>query len=343
MRDKYIRAFSKLGTEINDFLEGSHMDGKLSKQLEDNMLRAFHENGWFTEDNIRLSLQGIASWLSEEKLSTWLEKYPPSEDSQRVGIIMAGNIPLVGFHDLLCVLLSGHQAMIKMSSSDKVLLPILIDRLSEIEADFSGKTSLVERLSDFDAVIATGSNNSARYFEYYFRNKPHIIRKNRNSLAILSGIESEEQLRELGKDIFCFYGLGCRNVSKVLLPEGFDLNRIFGAITEFEGVAMNKKYANNYDYYKAFYMLNKADLLENGFFLMKEDSSLYSPVAMLFYQFYSDANDLKTILEIEEENLQCLVTDIPGLPRSVPFGKSQFPTVDDYADGVDTMKFLCDL
>ena len=342
--DKKVGAFAELGKEISEICKnGEFAVNSLGERLVSKIGQAFHENGWFTRENVLMSLEGISTWLSEENLTNWRKHYSINPESRKVGLIMAGNIPLVGFHDFLCVLLSDNKAKIKMSSSDKTLLPVLVERLIEIESSLKDQIEFVLKLEDYDAVIATGSNNSARYFEYYFRDKPHIIRKNRNSIAVLTGDESEEELKELGKDIFSYYGLGCRNVSKVLVPEDFDLNRLFGAIIDYSEVAMNKKYANNYDYYKAFYLLNKADLIENGFLLMKEDSTLHSPVSMLFYQRYQNENDIRDYLEIEEENIQCVVSKSSAIPNAVPLGKSQMPAVDDYADGVDTMHFLSQL
>lgn len=340
MQEKSIQAFSKLGQELKSGLAGE--ESPLFARLQEQFSRTYSENGWFTEDNIRRALYGISDWLDERNLSSWAEKYAQT-DPKRVGIVMAGNIPMVGFHDLLSVLTSGHKAVVKLSSSDKVLLPILMQRLTDIEADLTPNIEFVDKLKDFDAVIATGSNNTSRYFEYYFRDKPSIIRGNRNSMAVLSGDESEEELEKLGEDVFTYFGLGCRNVSKLLIPQDFDLDRIFGAFVGFADVAMNKKYANNYDYYKAIYILNKADLLENGFLLMKEDSSLHSPVSMLFYQRYSDIKEAKDILSIEADQLQCVVSHLDEIDHAVAFGDTQRPSISDYADGVDTMKFLSEI
>lgn len=344
MVEKRIQAFAKLGEELkNIFRLDSFESNALGEKLKSNIMPAFYENGWFSEENIMLALEGISSWLSKEELQKWLSVYNTSGGGKRIGIIMAGNIPLVGFHDLLCTILSGNIAVVKMSSSDKILLPILLDRLVELEPSLKNSYEFIDRLTSFDAVIATGSNNSARYFEYYFRNKPHIIRKNRNSVAVLTGKESSESMKEFGRDIFNYYGLGCRNVSKVYFPEDYDINKIFSAITGFSDVAMNKKYANNYEYYRAIYMMNRADLLENGFFIMKEDSSLYSPVSMLFYQRYQSNSDLLKMLKTDEKNIQCIVSEHTLIKNAVPFGKSQCPSLSDYADGVDTMKFLTEL
>lgn len=343
MREKFIEVFVALGQEIEAYLNDSTQISIFREQLKQKVGEAFYESGWFTEDNVKLSLKGISSWMKGESLTLWLKNYPEVKSPKDVCIIMAGNIPLVGFHDLFATLLSGNKALIKMSSNDKVLIPVLLSRLVELEPLFEQRFQYIDRLTDYDAVIATGSNNSARYFEYYFKSKPHIIRKNRNSIAVLTGKESDFELSELGKDIFTYYGLGCRNVSKVFIPTGFDINRLFNAFVAFDYVAMNKKYINNYEYNKAIFMLNKADLLENGFFMMKEDPSVYSPVSMLFYQYYKDLDEVNTFLENEDEHIQCVVTGVSGLKKAVPFGKSQFPAVDDYADGVDTMSFLCAL
>ena len=324
-------------------MDGGDPEGTFSKTLDSKMELAAAHNGWFTEGNVNQALLGIVQMTDADKIQKWTSKYNLDQDrsqAKRIGIIMAGNIPMVGFHDLLCTLCAGHNAVVKLSSDDRVLLPFITDTLFEIEPSLKDSVEYVERLENFDAVIATGSNNSARYFEYYFKNKPNIIRKNRNSIAVLDGSETKEELTEFGKDLFLFYGLGCRNVSKVFLPKDFDLNRIFGAIMGYEDVADNKKYANNYEYYKAIYLMNSDDLLENGFFLMKEDTSLYSPVSMLFYERYDDIKEVNSFIENESENIQCIIGKNESLPARIDFGKSQLPELWDYADGVDTMDFL---
>ena len=250
---------------------------------------------------------------------------------------------MVGFHDVMCVLVSGHKALAKMSSEDNILLSEIFKILTHIAPDFTDKIKIAnEKLNGYDAVIATGSNNSARYFKSYFKNVPHIIRKNRTSIAILDGNESDETLELLANDIFLYFGLGCRNVSKIFIPENFDLDRIFKALYKYKDILNHNKYANNYDYNKAVYLLGNNQLLDNNFILLKEDASLSSPVAVLHYEFYDDINELSDHLENEKENIQCIVSNNAPI-NSLKFGEAQQPKLWDYADGVDTLLFLTNL
>ena len=297
-------------------------------------------NGWFKEKEVRRAFKGISSWLTEEKLDSWLSNYSFNEKLQkRVAIIMAGNIPLVGFHDFISVFLSGHISVIKMSSDDRHLLPALVKTMNLFNEGVNDLVEIVEdRLVDFDAVIATGSDNSARYFESYFGKQPHIIRKNRNSIAILSGDESKDELSKIGEDIFNYYGLGCRNISQIWIPENFELKRFFEAIFEYSDIVHHNKYANNYDYNKAVYLMNQEALLDNGFILLKEDKSLHSPLGMLHYVRYKDPSEYETFIEANKDQLQVIVGK--GFEA---LGNSQCPDLTDYADGVDTMRFLQEL
>ena len=274
--------------------------------------------------------------------SAWLSPYKLKEvaSPKKILIIMAGNIPLVGFHDFLTVLISGHKVVIKMSSTDNVLLRLLIDKLISIAPEFKERISFIEEVKNrkFDAVIATGSDNSAEYFEYYFKGAKKIIRKNRRSVAVLDGSESDMELQGLANDVFAYFGLGCRNVSKLFLPKGFDLDNLFKAFYRYSDVINHKKYGNNYDYNKAIFLMGSNDLIENGFLLMKEDKSLLSPVAMLYYEFYNDMHTVEQFVEENAEQLQCVVSK-----KYIPFGNTQKPNLWDYADGVDTVEFLRDL
>ena len=299
-------------------------------------------NGWFTDENVRKSLQAHAEWLTEDKLGEWAKRYdiPENSDSKRtIATVLAGNIPLVGFHDILTVLLSGNQVLIKFSRDDARLIPFLLECLVSFHSEMKDLIRVTPgKLTDFDAVIATGSGNTARYFSHYFGKHPHVIRKNRTSVAILTGDETEEELKMLGEDVFTYFGLGCRNVTKVLMPVDFDLDRMFGAFYSYGEIANHNKYANNYDYHKALWLLNGEDLLENGFLLVKEDEQLVSPVGSLFIQRYKDEQEVASYLKENEGDIQCVVG------RShVPFGKAQSPDLMDYADDVDTMKFILEL
>ncbi len=297
-------------------------------------------NGWFTKSNILKSLKGIAGWLDKSTLSEWVKQYVnvDIEHSKTVGIIMAGNIPLVGFHDLISVFLSGHKATAKLSSDDKHLLPEVLNILSEFDNRILNWIKITERLTDFDAVIATGSNNSATYFNSYFEKYPNIIRKNRTSVAVINGSETKEELKLLGEDIFSYFGLGCRNVTQLLIPQDFDLDRFFDAIFEFDPIINHNKYANNYDYNKAVYLLNLQELLDNGFILLKEDDSLNSPLGVLYYKRYQGQGEVDDFLNKNQDKIQAVIGH-----DYIEFGQSQCPELTDYADGVDTMAFLTNL
>jgi len=302
---------------------------------------AEENNGWFTKDNIAFALKGWSESLTHENMSQWLKPYQLNTTKAKyVAIIMAGNIPLVGFHDFLSVLISGHSVLVKQSSNDKHLLPYLAKYLEYVEPKFKGKIKFTEsNIENFDAVIATGSNNTVRYFEYYFKNKPSIIRNNRNSIAVLTGNETNEDLKNLSEDIFRYYGLGCRNVSKLFVPKAYNFNALFEAIYHWNPIIEKAKYANNYDYNKAVYLMSEFDMLENGFFMIKEDKSYASPIATLFYEYYDSCDTLKEKLDQEKHQIQCIVSK--GFTESeVAFGSTQNPELWDYADSVDSIEFL---
>jgi hypothetical protein len=309
--------------------------------------RAEHENGWFTKPNIALALDAITQDMLEAgQLAQWLARYPdlsPPAHPKSIGLVMAGNLPAAGFHDLLCVLASGHRALVKLSSKDKLLLPWMAELLEEIAPELGKRIQFTERLQGFDAVIATGSNNSARYFRQYFGRVPHIIRKNRNSLAVLSGSESPEELEGLGHDIFDFFGLGCRNVSKIYLPAGYDIPQLMDALEPFATLADHNKYLNNYEYQRSLLLLNKVPHFASNFLLLKEDTGIASPLATVYYEHYSSMEEVRSTLEAKEEDIQCVVTHLPEIEDAVPFGQSQRPRLWDYADRVDTMRFLAEL
>lgn len=307
--------------------------------------QAEQQNSWFTPDNLRFAFDTWATSLEEDKVRQWLSAYGGLEttSAKKVLIVMAGNIPLVGFHDLLCVLVAGHKAIVKLSSNDRVLLPFLVEQLKPFAPDWAETVSFTEeRVSDYDAVIATGSNNTARYFEYYFGKKPHIIRKNRHSVAILTGKETPEELYALGKDIFQYYGLGCRSVSKLFVPQNYNFDSFFEAIYPYHSIINEQKYANNYDYNKAVYLMSLYQLLENGFLMLKEDEGYGSPIATLFYEYYNDTQSLKQRLATDTEKIQCVVAH-NFTKGEIAFGETQKPQLWDYADEVDTLHFLLNL
>jgi hypothetical protein len=301
-------------------------------------------NGWYTPENVYFAIDSWANALTEENIEQWLSKYNFENSSPKtVGLVLAGNIPLVGFHDFICVLLSGHKVQVKTSSNDQFLLPFLANYLTSIEPALENYIQFSEtKLTDFDAVIATGSNNTARYFEYYFKNKPSIIRKNRNSVAVLNGSETKADFAALGEDIFRYFGLGCRNVSKIFVPNGYVFDAFFEGIFGHQDVIHYEKYANNYDYNKAVFLMSNFKLLDNGFLTIKEDLSYASPISSVFYEYYDDLETLKVKLASEEDQIQCIVSS-ELVPNSIPFGKTQKPEMWDYADNVDTMAFLSSL
>ncbi|WP_111707798.1 acyl-CoA reductase [Lutibacter citreus] len=307
--------------------------------------RASEFNGWFTLNNVLNAFESWSEALSAENLAKWTANYNFSNnvDEKSIAIIMAGNIPLVGFHDFLSVLISGHKAIVKQSSNDKHFLPLILKFLEHQNANFKGKVIFTEgKLEKFDAVIATGSNNTARYFEHYFGKYPSIIRKNRNSVAILTGNESKDELENLGEDIFQYFGLGCRSVSKIFIPEDYNFDLLFNALYKYNNIINYKKYENNYDYNKAIYIMSLFNVLENGFVMLKEDESYASPIATLFYEKYKSVDDLMLKLNSKKDQIQCVVSNLDA-NKFVKFGKTQYPNLWDYADNVDTLEFLLNI
>jgi hypothetical protein len=301
-------------------------------------------NGWFTTQQVYFSIQSWAEALTEDNLNKWLSPYNLNNSTPKtVGLIMAGNIPLVGFHDFLSVVISGHKVAIKTSSNDQHLIKFLANYLLSINPNLENFITFTDgKLENFDAVIATGSNNTARYFEYYFKNKPSIIRKNRNSIAILNGKETPDDLEKLGEDIFRYFGLGCRNVSKLFVPKGYNFDAFFKAIYTQKEVIYYEKYANNYDYNKAVFLMSNFKLLDNEFLTIKEDVSYASPISSVFYEYYDTLDSLKTQLLNDIDQLQCIVSN-NLVENSIAFGETQKPKLWDYADNVDTMLFLSSL
>ncbi|MFS4483134.1 acyl-CoA reductase [Hyunsoonleella sp. 2307UL5-6] len=343
-----ISAFVKLGDFIRQFSEETiQKDDNIAHNaiffdgFKHQLKLAQEHNGWFTAENIQFALNSWANALTFSNISKWLAPYDIKETTPKtIAVIMAGNIPLVGFHDFLSVLISGHHVLIKQSSNDKQLLPYLSKYLEHVAPQFKGCIKFTEeKLENFDAVIATGSDNTARYFEYYFKGKPSIIRHNRNSVAVLTGKESTKDLQHLSEDIFRYYGLGCRNVSKLFVPKNYDFTAFFEAIYHWHPIINKAKYANNYDYNKAVYLMSEFDMLENGFFMIKEDKSYSSPIATAFYEYYDTLDNLKKKLEAESHQIQCIVSK-GVVENEIVFGQTQKPELWDYADSVDSIKFL---
>ncbi len=313
-----------------------------TSQLSAIIESAQHYNAWFTPEEVKKSLNSLGKMLNEDELEHWFSAITMTKNPKKIGLILAGNIPLVGFHDVLCVLATGNIALIKMSSSDDKLLPAILNNLTSIEPSIGNHIQYLERLKDFDAIIATGSNNSSRYFDYYFGKVPNIIRKNRNSVAILSGIEMPSEIENLGNDIFDYFGLGCRNVSKIYVPKGYEMKNFFEPLEKYQPIINHFKYNNNYDYNKSIYLVNAVKHLDNGFLLVKEDTSFTSPLAVLFYEEYNSLSEIETLIEKESENIQCVISnlDLNLKKAKISFGQGQHPKLWDYADDVNTIEFL---
>jgi hypothetical protein len=353
--NKRINAFVLLGKFLQQFGNDKikQNDNKLNDLFYEDFAelieRVYQYNAWFTAENIRTAVEEISNMLEEKAMNDWLISYKSNlfDDNKvkNIAVIMAGNIPMVGFHDLLCVLISGNKLTAKLSSNDNLLLPFVSKVLIAIEPEFAAFIQFTDKqLQNIDALIATGTNNSASYFEYYFSKYPNIIRKNRNALAVLTGKETPTELTLLGKDVFQYYGLGCRNVSKLFVPKGYKFDTFYESIYEFKNVVSNNKYANNYEYNRTIYLMNsEPSLLDNNFLLLKEDVNNTSPIGVLFYEYYDDINILKERLEREREQLQCVVSNSQKIENAIPLGKAQSPSLVDYADGIDTMEFLIGL
>jgi len=338
-----INERTELISHIGDFLK-NYLDEKYDNKKDDNLIefekvikKAQSNNSWFTDENIKINLTYWSKKLIKTNLNQWLSKYNLKDTSRKnIAIIMAGNIPLVGFHDFICVFLAGHNSIIKLSSNDKYLIPFLLN-LVKFPSD--RVVYLDGMLKDYDAVIATGSDNTSRYFEYYFKNKQSIIRKNRNSIAILDGNETDEELKSLSHDILTYFGLGCRSVSKLYVPKGYNFDSFFNSIFAYKDLINNHKYANNYDYNKAIYLMSEYKFLDNGFFMIKEGKEMHSPISTINYEFYDNISHLSEKIKQQEENIQCVVSNIKFEGR-IDFGETQNPSLNQYADNIDVMNFL---
>lgn len=335
---KFLGQFSNKGIEKNDKIPFNDL---FFEQFKTKIKIAEQHNGWFTKENIICAFETWSKTLNSNDINQWISKYNFNNlSSKNVAIIMAGNIPLVGLHDFLCVLISGHNAVVKQSTNDKYLLPLIASYLEYINPNLKGRITFLDvKLKDYDAVIATGSSNTGRYFEYYFKDKPTIIRKNMNSVAVLDGNETREELKALAEDIFRYFGLGCRNVSKLFVPKNYNFDLFFKAIYRWHPIINHNKYANNYDYNKAVYLMSEFKIQDNGFLILKEDASYSSPIATLFYETYTNSKNLKEKIDFNAEKIQCVVGKDLEL-NEVNFGETQHPKLWDYADGIDTVDFL---
>ena len=344
--DERIHAFTELGEILNELLRGElhhPLSNKFKERFDTDTEVAFHHNGWFDKPSVDKALTHLLPWLTTDALKAWTSPYLKTfspESPKTIGIIMAGNIPLIGFHDLLSVLISGNRVLGKTSSKDPLLPKLVLDILKAIEPRFTDFIELTnDRFSAIDAVIATGSNNSMRYFEHYFGKYPHILRGNRNSIAVLNGSETKEELKALGEDIFTFYGLGCRNVTNLIVPSGYDFSNFFEAIEPLNAVIQNKKYANNYEYNRTVWLLNSEQgLLDNNFLIIKPQETIGSPIGTLFYQFYDSSSEVADMIHREDRNIQCVVGK-----EYLPFGVAQQPGLEDYPDKVNVLDFISSL
>ena len=331
-----INAFVKLGERISK-IEG--------EEFQDLARRVENKNSWFTPQSTKQALDALAALLDEGSLRAWASQYALKDnvEAKEIGVMMAGNVPAVGFHDMMCVVISGRKMHGKLSSTDEVLMKWISSELIKIAPEMENYISFQDMLKGKAAYIATGSDNSARYFDYYFGKYPHIIRKNRTSVAVLRGGESVEDYVALGQDIFLYFGLGCRNISKLYIKEEQQLQHFLDAIESYNTIIHHHKYRNNYDYNKSIYLVNQRPHLDNGFLLLTTDDHLVSPISVLYYDIYEDEEQLSKKLESQQDKIQCIVSKDGSLKNSIPFGDAQCPGVRDYADDVDTMEFLISL
>ncbi|WP_313100882.1 acyl-CoA reductase [Epilithonimonas sp.] len=340
LNENKILGLEKLGQFIIEFFSKNDDNySEKEERLAYLMTRSEIENPWFTQENQRYNLEQWASLFTKENIENWLFKYQLSNSSKRVGLILAGNIPLVGFHDIISVILSNHIPIIKLSSKDRLVLPFLLElwnQFSNNEIEYH----IVEKLENFDAVIATGSNNTARYLEYYFKDNLSIIRKNRTSVAVLKGDESDAELQLFANDIFRYYGLGCRNVTRILIPNDMKLDRLFENFINYKDIINHNKYANNYDYNRAIYLLNQDQFWDNNFVMLKEDEKLFSPLSVINFSRYNTLEEAKEFVEAYKDEIQTVVAKPELGLESIGFGETQNPSLDTYADNVDTMAFL---
>ncbi len=327
------QAFFKLSETVK-----SHLHSKSNPLIQDSIQKAESLNPWFIERFVNVMLLHISDLCTPSSIEKYMNSFKVSSSPKNVLVIAAGNIPMVSFHDVMSVLLSGHKLIFKPSSKDTVLTKMILYLLQEFDASLSDKIYIQEgRISakEIDAVIATGTNNTAMHLNHYFAKYPRIIRNNRTSIAILDDTETPEDLRKLADDILLYFGLGCRNVSKIFIPKNFDIQKLFAVIYDYNFVMQHHKYMNNYDYYKSIYLLNRESFLENNFLIIKQSKQLHAPVANLFYESYEDSNDVKRYIQQEKNNIQTIVGK-----NHTPFGQAQFPDISDFADGINTKEFL---
>ncbi|MBT8232216.1 MAG: acyl-CoA reductase [Saprospiraceae bacterium] len=332
--DSRIKAFAQLSDCINENNE----------ELQSVVVQACLKNPWFNKENVWKALLAIKQqFLDESLLKAWLSHYDSNQftGGKNVGLVLAGNIPLVGFHDVLSVLLTGHNALIKYSEKDKVLTSYLIEQLIKKSPEFESRIKSVERLKSFDALIATGNNTTGAHFEKYFSHVPNIIRKNRHAVGVIFKDDSVASLKPIGEDVFAYFGLGCRNISKLYIEDGFKLDTFFEAIYDYNHVINHNKYKNNYDYSNALFLLNQVSFLSNNFLLLKCDEEISSRIATLHYSYFNKASDVEKELMVKKDQIQCVLSNKTlDNQRTFKLGSAQQPGLMDYADNVDTVSFL---
>lgn len=341
-----ISNFIELGFVLRDFTNNKNIDDKY-QEFYDKFIKIvdneYSYNQWFTKQNIIYSISSIANELTEQNLNFWLSKYNlENVSTKNIGVVTAGNIPLVGFHDFLSVLILNHNFIGKLSSKDNHLLKFIADLLIFINPNFKNKITFTDKLSGFDAVIATGSDNSSKYFDYYFGKYPNLIRKNRTSVAVLDGNEMPEDIENLGVDIFSYFGLGCRNVSKIFIPKNYSLSKFYEPLEKFKDIINHNKYANNYNYNRTIYMMNNIKIFDNNFLILKEEISYSSPISVIYFEEYDDLKNVINKLNDNLQNLQCVVSN-QKIENAISFGQTQKPKLWEYADNVDTINFLTNL
>ncbi len=332
-RQRRIELLAELGEQLLS-------EGSIPKEVINSARIA---NPWFTEDSIRTAIKSIAShFLNKEALSAWMDNYKSgSATGKKIGLILAGNIPLVGFHDIMTVFITGNVALIKLSERDTILPKYIINELIKIESTVKDQFLYLDRLENYDAVIATGSNTTGKYFEKYFSKVPHIIRRNRNAIAVVHQDSTLEDMELLSRDMLSYFGLGCRNVSKLYLEEGVELGKIFEPTEKLKAISDHNKYKNNYDYTYALFLMNNEKFFTNDFFILRENEAIASRISTAHYEYFSDSSTLAEQLESQLDQIQCIVSDRHiGDLSIVPFGAAQMPGLADYADGVDTVEFL---
>jgi hypothetical protein len=331
-----IQVFQKLGKQITVLLNDGGFDAIIHQQSI--------ENKWLTEENCRFALKALAKMLDEKSCETFFKKYQSffqkNQNSQKIAIISAGNIPCAAFHDFFCILVSGNRFIGKLSKQDAFLLPFLAEILIKIAPEFEKNIVFVEKLPKFDKMIATGSNNSARYFEYYFKDYPLLLRKNRNSIAVLTGTENEEELTKLSTDIFQYFGLGCRSVSKIYVPKNYNFTKLIEIFQEkSKSLLQHNSYVNNYEYHRAIYAMNRIPVYDGGSFLLLQNQAFVSPIAVIFYEEYEKISDVLNIIQHHKNEIQCVVSKDSAIENRIAFGETQHPTLFDYPDNEDILLF----